>query len=110
MNFTPAVLWLQASEAPAGSPLGTFFPLIAIFLIFYLLLYRPQQKKQRERDAMLKAIEKGDEVVTSGGLHGKVTGVTDEVLTLEIAIVKNERVRVKVARNSIESTKKGESS
>jgi preprotein translocase subunit YajC len=110
MNWTPAVLWLQASEAPVGSPLGSFFPLIAIFLIFYLLLFRPQQKKQRERDAMLKAIEKGDEVVTTGGLHGKITGITDEVLTLEIAVVKNERVLVKVARSAIESSKKGESS
>ena len=110
MNFTPAVLWLQAGEAPGGSPLGSFIPLIAIFLIFYLLLYRPQQKKQREREVMLKAIEKGAEVVTSGGLHGKVTGVTDDVLTLEIAVVKGERVRVKVSRGNIESSKKDESS
>lgn len=110
MDFTPAVLWLQASESPMGSPLGSFFPLIAIFLIFYLLLFRPQQKKQREREEMLKAVEKGDDVVTTGGLHGKVTGVTDDVLTVEIAVVKGERVRVKVARNSIESRNKGESS
>ena len=110
MNITPAVLWLQAAEAPTGAPLSTFFPLIAIFLIFYLLLYRPQQKRQREREVMLKAVAKGDEVVTSGGLHGKVTGVTDDVLTLEIAVVKGERVRVKVSRSNIESAKKDESS
>jgi len=105
MDFAPAVVWLQ-SEAPTGTPLGSFFPLIAIFLIFYLLLFRPQQKRQKEREAMLKAVEKGDEVVTTGGLHGKVTGVTDDVLTLEIAVIKGERVRVKVSRNSIESSKK----
>jgi len=110
MNLMPAVLWLQASEAPTGSPLGSFIPLIAIFVIFYLLLFRPQQKKQREREEMLKSVEKGDDVVTNGGLHGRVTGVTDDVLTLEIAVVKGERVRVKVARNSIESRHKGESS
>ena len=110
MNLTPAVLWLQGAEAPASAPFGSFIPLIAIFLIFYLLLFRPQQKKQREREAMLKGIAKGDDVVTSGGLHGKVTGVTDDVLTVEIAVVKGERVRVKVSRSGIESSKKGESS
>lgn len=110
MAAIPAVLWLQASEGPMGSPLTSFLPLIAIFAIFYLLLFRPQQKKQREREEMLKSVEKGDDVVTSGGLHGKVTGVTDDVLTLEIAVVKGERVRVKVARNNIESRNKGESS
>jgi preprotein translocase subunit YajC len=61
---------------------------------------------------MLKAIVKGDDVVTAGGLHGKVTGLTDDVLTLEIASVKGERVRVKVARARIESVtkKKGDDS
>jgi preprotein translocase subunit YajC len=110
MSVTPGLLWLQAAEGPMGSPLGSFFPLIAIFLIFYLLLFRPQQKKQREREEMLKSVVKGDDVVTTGGLHGKVTGVTDDVLTLEIAVVKNERVRVKVSRNHIDSRTKGEES
>jgi len=58
---------------------------------------------------MLKAIEKGDDIVTTGGLHGKVTGVTDDVLTVEIAVLKGERVRVKVSRSAIESSKRGES-
>jgi preprotein translocase subunit YajC len=83
-----------------------FIPMIAIFLIFYLLLIRPQQKKQREQEDMLKAIEKGDDVVTAGGLHGKVVGTTDDVLTLEIAALKGERVRVKVSRTKIESVQK----
>jgi preprotein translocase subunit YajC len=62
---------------------------------------------------MLKAIEKGDSVVTTGGLHGKVIGVTDDVLTLDIGGVKSDRMRVKVARMRIESVikaKKGEES
>ena len=103
---------LQAGEHPTGSPLGPFIPIAAIFLIFYFLLIRPQQKRQKEQQAMLKAIVKGDDVVTAGGLHGKVIGVTDEVLTLEIASVKGERVRVKVARARIDSVskKKGDDS
>ena len=105
----PALIWLQAAPGEP-SPLSMLFPFAAIFLIFYFLLIRPQQKRQKQQEEMLKAIEKGDQVVTSGGLHGKVVGVTDDVLTLEIAAVKGERVRVKVSRARIESTRKGEES
>jgi preprotein translocase subunit YajC len=56
---------------------------------------------------MLKSIEKGDDVVTTGGLHGRVVGTSDDTLTLEIAAVKGEKVRVKVARARIESRTKG---
>jgi preprotein translocase subunit YajC len=107
MNALPAVLLLQAGDEPAQAPFGSFFvPMAAIFLIFYFLLIRPQQKRQKQQEAMLKAIAKGDDVVTAGGIHGKVTGITDEVLTVEIASVKGDRVRVKVARNRVESVKK----
>jgi preprotein translocase subunit YajC len=98
------VLWLQA--APEASPFSMLVPMAAIFAIFYFLLIRPQQKRQRDQEGMIKAIEKGDSVVTNGGLHGKVVGVTDDVLTLEIAAVKGERVRVKQARSRIESVEK----
>ncbi|NRA08520.1 MAG: preprotein translocase subunit YajC [Myxococcales bacterium] len=81
-------------------------PMAAIFGIFYFLLIRPQQKRQREQEAMLKAIEKGDSVVTAGGLHGQVTGVTDEVLTLDVGSVKGDRVRVKIARARIDSVQR----
>ena len=107
--MSPQAILLQAQAQP--SPFGMFVPMIAIFLIFYFLLIRPQQRKQRGQEEMLKAIEKGDDVVTAGGLHGKVVGTTDEVLTLEIAALKGERVRVKVSRAKIESVskaKKGE--
>jgi preprotein translocase subunit YajC len=100
------LLWLQAAE-PAASPLSMLIPMAAIFLIFWLLLIRPQQRKQRDQEQMLKSIEKGDDVVTTGGLHGKVVGVTDDTLTLEIAAVRGEKVRVKVSRARIESRTKG---
>jgi len=112
MNFQFGLIPLQAE--PQGSPLGAFVPIILITAIFYFLLIRPQQKKQKQLESMIKAIEKGDNVVTTGGLHGKVIGVTDDVLTLDIGGVKGERIKVKVARARIEqvdaASKKGNES
>ena len=79
---------------------GMFLPLILLFGIFYFLLIRPQQKRQREHKELLSNLKKGDQVITAGGLHGRITGLTDTVVTLEIT----EKVRVKVARSQI-STK-----
>jgi preprotein translocase subunit YajC len=112
MNALPLLVLLQAGEGE-GSPFTMLVPMALIFMIFYFLLIRPQQKRQKEQQTLLKSIEKGDQVVTSGGLHGRVTGVTDDTLTIEIAVLKGERVRVKVARAKIESKlspKKGEES
>jgi preprotein translocase subunit YajC len=101
----PAAILLQAE--PPGSPLGGFLvPMMLIFLIFYFLLIRPQQKRQKKQDAMIKGVEKGDSVVTAGGLHGKVTGVTDDVLTLDVGSVKSDRMRVKVSRARVEQVQK----
>jgi preprotein translocase subunit YajC len=80
-----------------GGSLGAFIPLILMFVIFYFLLIRPQQKKSKMHKQMLSEIKKGDQVVSSGGLHGVVTGITDDVVTMEIA----PKVRVKVSRGSI---------
>jgi preprotein translocase subunit YajC len=104
MRLLPGLILLQAE--PSASPFGMLLPMAAIFLIFYFLLIRPQQKRQKSQEEMLKGIERGDNVVTAGGLHGKVTGLTDDVLTLEIAALKGERVRVKVARSRIDSVQK----
>jgi preprotein translocase subunit YajC len=76
---------------------GALVPLVLMFVIFYFLLIRPQQQKQKKHRQMLATIKKGDVVITSGGLHGKVTGLTDAAVTLEIA----EKVRVKVSRGYI---------
>ena len=105
--MTPPVL-LQAVAAPSSSIFDSvLFPLGIMLLIFFFLVIRPQQKKQREQEAMLKSAEKGDAVITTGGLHGKVTGTTDDVLTIEIATLKGgDRVRVKVNRSSVQSVTK----
>jgi preprotein translocase subunit YajC len=106
MNLVPALVLQQAGDPSGPPPFVQFLPLAAIFVIFYFLLIRPQQKRQREQESMVKGVAKGDDVVTAGGLHGRVTGVTDDVLTLEIANIKGERVRVKVDRARIESSRK----
>jgi preprotein translocase subunit YajC len=80
--------------------LGMFLPLILLFGIFYFLLIRPQQKRQKEHKSLLANLRKGDQIITAGGLYGRITGLTDTVATVEIA----EKVRVKVARGQI-STK-----
>lgn len=80
-----------------GGGFGAFLPLIIMFAIFYFLLIRPQQRKAKQQREMLASIKKGDKVVSSGGLHGVVTGITDDLVTMEIA----PKVRVKVTRGSI---------
>jgi len=77
--------------------LGAFLPLIIIFAIFYFLLIRPQQKKSKQHKQLLADLKKGDKVVSSGGLHGIITGLADDVVTVEIS----PKVRVKITRASI---------
>jgi len=88
--------------APSGGPAGGgdwgfIITMGIIFVIFYFLLIRPQQKKQKELKAMLDNLAYGDTVMTTGGIHGKITGLADAVITLEIA----DKVRIKVARSAI---------
>jgi preprotein translocase subunit YajC len=87
----------QGASGATGSGFGAFIPLILIFVVFYFLLIRPQQKKEKNRKAMLANLKKSDKVVSSGGLHGVVTGLTDDVVTMEIA----PKVRVKISRGSV---------
>jgi preprotein translocase subunit YajC len=83
--------------AGGGGGLGAFLPLIIIFAIFYFLLIRPQQRKAKQHKQVLADLRKGDKVVSSGGLHGLITGMSDDVLTVEIS----PKVRVKISRGSI---------
>lgn len=84
-------------QAAGGGDWGFVITMVIIFVIFYFLLIRPQQKKQKELKAMLDNLAYGDMVMTTGGIHGKITGLTDAVITLEIA----DKVRIKVARSAI---------
>ncbi len=76
---------------------STFIPLILMFVIFYFLLIRPQQKKQKEHRIMIENLKVGDQVITGGSIHGRITALTDDTLTVEIA----DKVRVKVTRGSV---------
>jgi preprotein translocase subunit YajC len=67
------------------SALTSMVPLVIMFGIFYFLLIRPQQKKAKEHKALLEALKKGDQVITAGGMHGKITAVEDTVVTIEVA-------------------------
>lgn len=90
MFVTPA--YAQAAGG-AGSAFASFLPLILIFLIMYFLLIRPQQKKIKEHQAMVEALRRGDQVVTAGGLVGKVTKVRDDG-EVEVEIAQGVNVRV----------------
>jgi preprotein translocase subunit YajC len=94
-DFFISPAYAQAAE-PA-SPLLTFLPLIAIFVIFYFLIIRPQNKKQKEHREMVAALSTGDEVVTAGGVLGRVTAVGEQFLDVEIA----HNVTIKVQRHTI---------
>lgn len=87
----------QGEEGGGGSPLSGLWMIALIFVIFYFLLIRPQQKKQKQHQNMLGSIKKGDRVVTSGGLYGTVIGVKDNIIVLKIA----ENVKVEFAKGSI---------
>jgi len=87
----------NGAAPPAAGGLASFVPLILIFVVFYFLLIRPQQKKAKEHQKFLSNLKKGAEVVTSGGIHGRITGLTDTVVTMEIA----DGVRIKVNRSAV---------
>ena len=97
MDFLAYAMGSGGSGGSQGGGFGAFVPLILMFAIFYFLLIRPQQKKSKLHKAMLSAVKKGDKVVSSGGLHGVITGISDDVITMEIA----PKIRVKVSRGSI---------
>jgi len=80
-----------------GSQIWSFLPIIFIFIIFYFLLIRPQQKRSKEHRTLLENIKVGEYVLTSGGIYGKVTGMRENIITLEIS----DKVRVKVSRGNI---------
>jgi preprotein translocase subunit YajC len=83
--------------AAGGGDISFIIMMAVLFGIFYFLMIRPQQKKQKEIKNMLASLAHGDTVMTAGGIQGKVTGLTDTVVTIEIA----EKVRIKVGRNFV---------
>ncbi|HEY0719849.1 MAG TPA: preprotein translocase subunit YajC [Gammaproteobacteria bacterium] len=100
MSFFISEAWAEAAPAAqAQGPLMGFLPLILIFVVFYFMLIRPQAKRAKEHKRMVEALAKGDEVLTSGGLLGKVTELGENFVEVELA----DNVRVKVQRQAISS-------
>jgi preprotein translocase subunit YajC len=104
--------WAQAVPAgstPApGAPeqpnmLMSLAPLAVVFVVFYFLLIRPQQKKMKEQQEMISALKTGDEVLTASGILGKITGITEKVVTVEVA----DSVRVRMLKSQIAQVVKG---
>jgi preprotein translocase subunit YajC len=89
-----------------GSMVSTIIMFGAIFLIFYFMIIRPQQKKSKEREKLLSNLEKGDKVVTSGGIHGIISGLDDKTCLLQVS----DNLKLKVERSAIGTvlSKKGE--
>lgn len=99
MLVSPA--FAQAAASDPASAFTSFIPLILIFVVFYFLLIRPQQKRAKEHKAMLEAVRRGDRIVTNGGLVGLVTKVMEAERELQVEIA--EGVRVRVMRDMIAS-------
>ena len=88
-----------AQNAGGGDPFLSFLPLIVIFVVFYFILIRPQTKKQKEHQEMINALEVGNEVVTAGGILGKIQEMNENYANLEIS----ENVTIKIQRQTISS-------
>jgi preprotein translocase subunit YajC len=101
MPNQPMLMMMQA--APAGQPSGAtsaliqFAPLLLIFVIFWFLVMRPQQQKVKQHQASIAAVKKGDDIVTGGGIRGRVTKVTDDEAEVEIA----QGVKIRVVKSTI---------
>jgi preprotein translocase subunit YajC len=80
-----------------GSPWSGIWMIALIFIIFYFLLIRPQQKKQKEHQKLMEGLTKGDRVVTSGGIYGTVVGVKDNIVVLKIS----EEVKIEIAKSAV---------
>jgi preprotein translocase subunit YajC len=96
LDFLISPAYAQQAAAPAN-PLVQFAPLIILVVLFYFMLIRPQMKRAKEQRTMLEKLAKGDEVITNGGLAGRITGISEVFLTLEVA----DNVEIKVQKQSV---------
>ncbi|MEO0344695.1 MAG: preprotein translocase subunit YajC [Pseudomonadota bacterium] len=97
MEFLISDAWAQGAAQPQQSPLGFFLPMIILFVAFWFLLIRPQQKRQKQHRELVSNIQPGDEVLTSGGLIGIVRDTSEQFLTVDFA----DNVQLKVQRQTV---------
>jgi preprotein translocase subunit YajC len=92
-----------AAQAGAESSLMSIGFMVLIFIVFYFLLIRPQVKRQKEHKTMVEALNKGDEVVTAGGIVGKITDMADQYITLQVASVNGQPVQISMQRAAVQT-------
>lgn len=97
MSFFISDAMAQAAGAEQGNPILSFLPLIVLFIVFYFLLIRPQQKKAKQHKSLVAALKKGDEIITNGGVLAKITDVGENFLSCKIA----ENVEIKVQSHAV---------
>ena len=97
MNNLLILMTPQGGGSSGGSMFSTLIMFALIFMIFYFMIMRPQQKRNKERQAMLDSVKKGDKVVTSGGLHGKVANVDEKTILLDVG----DNIKLKFDRSAI---------
>ena len=97
MNFTIFAMMPASPDGAGPSPFSMLLPLLGMLAIFYFLLIRPQQKRQKETMKMINALKKGDKVITASGLIGSVAGLRDDVVVVKIA----DNVKVEMMKNAI---------
>ena len=95
MNLLSIILQAPATSQP--NALTSLLPLLLIIVVFYFFMIRPQVKKQKELKTYRSSIQKGEKIVTTGGIYGKVTDVKEQTVTVEIA----ENVRIKIDKNAV---------
>ena len=96
--------YAQAAGAAAGDTMGTLtgmLPIILMFIVLWFLMIRPQMKKAKEQKAMVEALSKGDEVLTQGGVAGRITKVGENYLTIEVSTVKDVPVEIVVQKQAV---------
>ncbi len=91
------MIFLQQQSDGMSGLVSSLLPFLLIILVFYFLILRPQQKRQKERQKLLESVKKGDRVITSGGIHGTVEGVEDKTVLVKIA----DNIKVKVERSAV---------
>ena len=94
-----SVTLLQAAATPQGSMLSMFVPLALIFVIFYIFIIRPQNKKQKETQKMIDALKKGDKIVTIGGIHGTISSTKEQTVIVKV----DENTKIEFSRSAIAS-------
>lgn len=89
-------------QSSGGNPLGSFLPLILMLGVFYFLIIMPQSKKAKQHTKMLSELKKGDDVVTSGGILGRITDIREDVLTINV----DDGVKLRVQRSAVSGRQK----